>query len=437
MTVRTLLLTATLPLTLLVPCVAAAATYGPSGLNYSYDIRVDGPTLAGTGAITVRNDGPQAMPVVWVRLWGNGGWGCNRPVVRVRVTGGGRADGLMQACTALRIRLDAPIAPGDSSTVHVALRARVPTDHFRTGSWGRVHSFGGVLPTVAPTVDGRFDLDRYIAIGDPWLLLVGSWHVRLATPRGVTVGTSGVAQGDLVAPSGWVRREYVNDTAREFNVVSGPLGVAVGDADGVPVRVLYGPGTPRRAAVRLVGTARRAISAFAARYGPYPGRHLDVLLAGPSGMEYPSLVISEPTAPTLVHEVAHQWFSQEVGSDGWKEPWIDETMATYAQMRLLGLTADCSLTNPLGAYRPARLSWTLAQFARYPDRLYDAVYDGGACALAGIAHDIGGAAFDTLLGDWVAAHQWGVVTTGEFLNFLRTRIPDATMARFLATTGLG
>ncbi len=138
-----------------------------------------------------------------------------------------------------------------------------------------------------------------------------------------------------------------------------------------------------------------------------------------------------------MHEVAHQWFSQEVGSDGWKEPWIDESMATYAQMRLLGLTADCSLTNPLGSYRPARLSWTLAQFARYPDRLYDVVYDGGACALAGVAHDIGGAAFDTLLGDWVAAHQGGVVTTGEFLDFLRTRIPDATMARFLATTGLG
>ncbi len=417
--------------------VALGAQYGPSDLTSRFDVRVDGPGISGAGAIGLRNSGDAPMSTVWLRLWGNGGYGCSSAPVHVTVTSGGTGGSLAKVCTALPVRLAQPLAPGATTTIGVSLRGRVPADNWRTGSWRAIHSFGGMLPTVAPIVNGRVDLDRYIAVGDPWLLLTGSWHVTLTTRSGVRVATSGVAGDPLPAATGWVRREYVNDTGREFNIVTGASAVLSGDADGVPVRVFSGPATTAKRARALLGTAIRAVQAFSARYGPYPSAHLDVVLVGTSGMEYPSLVLSEPTVLTLTHEIAHQWFSQEVGSDGWKEPWIDETMATYAQMRLLGLTADCSLTNPLGSYRPARLSWTLAQFARYPDRLYDVVYDGGACALAGVAHDIGGAAFDTLLGDWVAAHQGGVVTTGEFLDFLRTRIPDATMARFLATTGLG
>jgi aminopeptidase N len=73
--------------------------------------------------------------------------------------------------------------------------------------------------------------------------------------------------------------------------------------------------------------------------GPYPYNELDVVdLPGAfGGIEYPSLVtvgtlgstnIIDPT----VHEVAHQWFYGLIGNDQINEPWLDEAIATFAQI---------------------------------------------------------------------------------------------------------
>lgn len=423
-------------LALLIPGAALGASYGPADLQYAYDVRVDGPVLSGTGTISVRNDAAAPLDVLWLRTWGNDAYGCGRPAVRVRVVAGGIATGPTVRCTALGIRLTTPISPGATGTVRVAVSARLPQEPWRTGSFGAIRSFAGVLPTVAPIIDGTVDLAPPITLGDSWLLLPGRWRVALSVPAGTEAATSGVAAARLPAPRGRVRRQYVNDRAREFAIVSGPLRVVRGTAGDVPVAVFAGPGTSAAVARRSLRTVVRAVSTFAARYGPYPGGHLDVVLAGEDGMEYPDLVLSEPTAETLPHEVAHQWFSQEVASNGSTEPWIDETFTTYVQMRLLGMVRDCAVSAPLASYRPALLSWTLAEFARHPDRLYQAVYDGGACAFEGIARSVGPERFDAMLLEWVAMHRWGQVTTGDWLAFLAARVPPDVFVAFTRRTGL-
>ena len=39
--------------------------------------------------------------------------------------------------------------------------------------------------------------------------------------------------------------------------------------------------------------------------------------------------------PTLIHEIAHQWFYGLVGNDQVQEPWIDEGLAQYLTYRYL------------------------------------------------------------------------------------------------------
>lgn len=423
-------------LALLIPGTALGTTYGPGDLRYAYDVRVDGAALTATGTIAVRNDADAPLDVLWLRAWGNDGYGCAHPAVRLRVLAGGTAIGPNVQCTALGVRLRAPIDPGGTGTVRVAVSARLPQEAWRTGSFGSVRSFGGVLPTVAPIVNGSVDLAPPITLGDAWLLLPGRWDVAISVPRGTAAATSGTATGRLAAQAGRDRRRYVNERAREFTIVTGPMRVVRRTASGVPVAVFAGPGTSPAVARRSLRTVTRAIATFADRYGAYPGGHLDVVLAGEDGMEYPDLVLSEPTSETLPHEVAHQWFSQEVASNGFTEPWIDETFTTYVQMRLLGLVRDCDVAAPLAAYRPARLSWTLAEFARHPDRIYQAVYDGGACAFEGIARSVGAARFDAMLREWVALHRWGQVTTADWLTFLGDRVPADVLTAFTSRTGL-
>ena len=38
----------------------------------------------------------------------------------------------------------------------------------------------------------------------------------------------------------------------------------------------------------------------------------------------------------LVHEVAHEWFYGMVGDDQFRDPWLDEAFATYAEALVSG-----------------------------------------------------------------------------------------------------
>src|SRR5205085_810999 len=75
------------------------------------------------------------------------------------------------------------------------------------------------------------------------------------------------------------------------------------------------------------------------------------------GMEYPGIVFVEMTpgsaygrswahtAALLAHELAHQWFYGIVGNNQWREPWLDESFATFAS----GFPAhSCTSGDPRG-----------------------------------------------------------------------------------------
>jgi aminopeptidase N len=79
-------------------------------------------------------------------------------------------------------------------------------------------------------------------------------------------------------------------------------------------------------------------------YGAYPYDRL-VIIQGdfPDGMEFSGLVFvggeyfrgfNGPTSYLMiitVHEVAHQWWYDQVGSDQALYPWLDEALATYSE----------------------------------------------------------------------------------------------------------
>jgi len=90
--------------------------------------------------------------------------------------------------------------------------------------------------------------------------------------------------------------------------------------------------------------ALQTLQHYSTRYGPYPYPQLtvaDASLKAGDGMEYPNLVVvSTPTIPltrllelVVVHETGHQWFYGMLGSNELAEPWLDEGINTFAEMR--------------------------------------------------------------------------------------------------------
>ncbi|NJL33268.1 MAG: M1 family metallopeptidase [Chloroflexaceae bacterium] len=90
--------------------------------------------------------------------------------------------------------------------------------------------------------------------------------------------------------------------------------------------------------------AADSVRIFNARFGRYPLAELDVIQAALTkflGMEFPGVVLIEQRLyprggrvfeTTVVHEVAHQWWYSQVGSDPQGEPWLDESLASYLQV---------------------------------------------------------------------------------------------------------
>ncbi len=71
--------------------------------------------------------------------------------------------------------------------------------------------------------------------------------------------------------------------------------------------------------------------------GPYPFDSLGFLLVDSrSGMETQTMITLGATdyttsAAVLVHEMAHQWYGDEVTPDDWRDVWMNEGMAMYLQ----------------------------------------------------------------------------------------------------------
>ena len=71
--------------------------------------------------------------------------------------------------------------------------------------------------------------------------------------------------------------------------------------------------------------------------GPYPFDSLGFLLVDSrSGMETQTMITLGATDYTtseavLVHEMAHQWYGDEVTPDDWRDVWMNEGMAMYLQ----------------------------------------------------------------------------------------------------------
>ena len=88
---------------------------------------------------------------------------------------------------------------------------------------------------------------------------------------------------------------------------------------------------------RAASTAPAGLDWLEERLGPYPFDSLGFLLVdSSSGMETQTMITLGATDYTtspavLVHEIAHQWYGDQVTPDDWRDVWMNEGMAMYLQ----------------------------------------------------------------------------------------------------------
>ena len=121
----------------------------------------------------------------------------------------------------------------------------------------------------------------------------------------------------------------------------------------------------------------------------------------------------------VVHENAHQWFGDSVSVNQWKDIWLNEGFATYAEW----LWSEHQLQGTAQAIFDATYSraandpfWAIAiGNPTIPQTFSSAVYDRGGLTLNALRVRLGDAAFFTLLKDWVGLRQDGTGSTAQFI----------------------
>ena len=368
----------------------------------------------GTERVSFRNDSDAPLGLVWVRLWDEGIRGCRTDAERIWNLSGGTAGAPEVRCSSVPITLDQPVAPGARGGFAFDLAIDVPARNDRFGHDGPVAMIGNALPVLAIRDGEGWHLDPYSVVGDSFYSQVADWRVALDHPVAIRVpatgvGTDGPRHGDRVTTT------YVAPRVRDFGWVAGPLGEVDGrDANGVLIRTWFAPEFSAARARTALAAAERTTVADAASLGAYPYPELDVVLVhiAYGGMEYPTLVMTEPTTGTVVHEVSHQWWYGMVGDDQFGAPWLDEAFATYTTGEILRPGRESCV--PRFFADGDRVTDGLDYWDLHPGRYFAVVYGDGACALHRLTAILGAERMAALMRSYWTAHRFGWSTTAAF-----------------------
>ena len=135
------------------------------------------------------------------------------------------------------------------------------------------------------------------------------------------------------------------------------------------------------------------------------------------------------TERLIAHELAHQWFGNSVTARRWRDIWLHEGFACYAEW-LWSEHAGGRSTAELARHHYDRLLAApqdlLLSDPGPRDMFDDRVYKRGALTLHALRGAIGDDRFFALLRDWTTRHRHGTVVTDD-LTGLAANYADASL----------
>jgi hypothetical protein len=256
--------------------------------------------------------------------------------------------------TALIVQLAEPLAPGKSVTVALTYHMDLPQKQGRWGQWKGVTFLSNWHPVVAIHDDDTgWQPTPFIPYHQPWYNEAGVFTARVRLPKEEQVACTGsvakVEVGDAtkdVSIGPVISRDFALLTSARYQ----EFAVETSNGTGPPVKVkcMAFPEHEFYAKV-LVKYAAVAIANYARWFGPTPYPEITIAESffGWNGNECGDLVmidervfsmphLAEKYVEYLIsHEICHQWWYNVVGTNGYKETFMDEAIVVHLSHRLL------------------------------------------------------------------------------------------------------
>lgn len=369
--------------------------YWQQQVDYDLQAAVDTATrlLTGSGIMTYRNNSPESLPFLWLKLDANrcgdeseaavlntppllfgdavfdfscrGGSG----MTLERVTSSRRALPYQVSGTVARVELPHPLQPGGTIDIELAWRWTLPDYGYgRMGRDGTLYQIAQWYPraavyddvsgwniapflgagefyqeygnfTAALTVPAGYVVTATGTIDNPETVLTSAQRDRLARARASETAVAIVTRDEALrarraAVAGTKTWHFSARNVRDFAFAMAPdFRWDASSWDGTLIQTFYRPeATLWEEANRMSWVTIKHFSERLARY-PYP--HATTVEGPNDGMEYPMLTFVPRGASreelywVLTHEFGHEWYPMLVNSNERLYPWMDEGFNTF------------------------------------------------------------------------------------------------------------
>ena len=268
-----------------------------------------------------------------------------------------------------------------------------------------------------------------------------TFHYEVTVPEGWAVGSNGEFLGTEPDHEGgggitfaWEMDEpmapYLATViiGEGYQLVTDP---GSSEVAGIPIRNFLPPDLVDRAPDVLFETGEM-VAALEESFGPYPFDRYGITVVGdfPAALENQTMsifgrgVAGSPFFEfVLVHELAHQWYGNSVSVEQWKDIWLNEGFATYAELLWIEHQSGHAVYEEAVANRRQA-----ASAANYPlpgeppptDLFNGGVYQLGGLLLADLREEIGDDSFFDLLRIHAGENRNGNATTQGFIDLAET-----------------
>jgi aminopeptidase N len=263
------------------------------------------------------------------------------------------------------------------------------------------------------------------------------YDFAVTVPDGFTAIANGVAAGTTRGADGWTTwrwHEGAPMASYLATVAIGHFRVTTGTVAGVPLVTAVAESLPAQPIDEALARIPDVVDFLASRFGPYPFDALGAIVPDDSRLTYALETQTRPVyasrfftrggtvddrTQVVAHELAHQWFGDSVSLYDWRDIWLNEGFATYAQWlwndHLGGETVQHRFDALYGA--PVdREAWRPPPGAPgVRGLLAPSVYVRGAMTLHALRRTVGDDTFFTVLRSWAAGRRYGNGTTGDFV----------------------
>jgi aminopeptidase N len=186
----------------------------------------------------------------------------------------------------------------------------------------------------------------------------------------------------------------------------------------------------------------KMIDFFDGIYGPYPFTSFGAIVDDDDDAGYALETQTRPIyagaadESTVAHELAHQWVGNSVTPTTWRDIWLNEGFATYAEwlwdQHRGGPTAQQRFRDVMSTPAADAFWDTRPGNPGAVDMFHPAVYDRGAATLHALRKKIGDRAFFTVLRRWTTQNADGTVRTADFVA-LAERVSGRRLDAFFTT----